>query len=63
MTVPLRFETHTVMKTAEIRAPFRRHRRRRNPDNVAIQMAEIFGGEIDFHRDLRKGDRFPWSSR
>lgn len=28
------------------------------PDSVATQMAEIFGGDIDFHRDLRKGDRF-----
>lgn len=28
------------------------------PDAVAVQMAEIFGGSIDFHRDLRKGDRF-----
>jgi len=28
------------------------------PDSVAIQLAEIFGGDIDFHRDLRKGDRF-----
>lgn len=28
------------------------------PDSVAISMAEIFGSEIDFHRDLRKGDRF-----
>lgn len=27
------------------------------PDGVATQLAEIFGGEIDFHRDLRKGDR------
>jgi murein DD-endopeptidase MepM/ murein hydrolase activator NlpD len=28
------------------------------PDNIAIQLADIFGGDIDFHRDLRKGDRF-----
>ena len=27
-------------------------------DNVAIQLAEIFSGDIDFHRALRKGDRF-----
>lgn len=27
-------------------------------DPVANQMAEIFGGDIDFHRDLRKGDKF-----
>ncbi len=28
------------------------------PDAVAIQLAEIFSGDIDFHRELRKGDRF-----
>lgn len=28
------------------------------PDAIAVQLAEIFSGEIDFHRDLRKGDRF-----
>ncbi|ABD68477.1 peptidase M23B [Rhodoferax ferrireducens T118] len=30
----------------------------RIPDNIATQMAEIFAGDIDFHRSLRKGDRF-----
>ncbi len=28
------------------------------PDSVAIQIAEIFSGDIDFHRELRRGDRF-----
>lgn len=28
------------------------------PDSVATQLADIFGGDIDFHSDLRKGDRF-----
>lgn len=28
------------------------------PDAIAIQLAEIFSSEIDFHTDLRKGDRF-----
>ena len=27
-------------------------------DVVAIQLAEVFGSDIDFYRDLRKGDRF-----
>lgn len=27
------------------------------PDSVALQVAEIFSGVIDFHRDLRKNDR------
>jgi murein DD-endopeptidase MepM/ murein hydrolase activator NlpD len=30
----------------------------RIPDAVALQLAEIFSGDIDFHRALRKGDRF-----
>jgi murein DD-endopeptidase MepM/ murein hydrolase activator NlpD len=30
----------------------------RIPDSVAIQLAEIFSGDIDFYRALRKGDRF-----
>lgn len=30
----------------------------RIPDAVAIQVAEIFSSSIDFHRALRKGDRF-----
>ena len=28
------------------------------PDAVAVQLAEIFSADIDFYRDLRKGDRF-----
>ena len=30
----------------------------RLPDSVASQLADIFSSEIDFRRDLRKGDRF-----
>ncbi len=30
----------------------------RIPDSVAVKLAEIFSGDIDFHRALRKGDRF-----
>lgn len=30
----------------------------RIPDAIATQVAEIFSGNIDFHRALRKGDRF-----
>lgn len=30
----------------------------RIPDAIAVQMAEIFSGDIDFHRALRKNDRF-----
>jgi len=28
------------------------------PDAIAVDLAEIFAGDIDFHRDLRQGDRF-----
>lgn len=28
------------------------------PDAVAVQIAEIFASDIDFHRDLRRGDTF-----
>lgn len=28
------------------------------PDNIASEMAEVFSGDIDFHKDLRKGDHF-----
>jgi murein DD-endopeptidase MepM/ murein hydrolase activator NlpD len=27
-------------------------------DNIAIQLADVFSGDIDFHRDLRRGDKF-----
>ena len=30
----------------------------RLPDAIAVQLAEIFSGDIDFHRALRKGDHF-----
>jgi len=28
------------------------------PDAITMQIADIFSGDIDFHRDLRRGDRF-----
>jgi len=28
------------------------------PDGIATQIAEIFSGDIDFYRDLQRGDRF-----
>jgi murein DD-endopeptidase MepM/ murein hydrolase activator NlpD len=30
----------------------------RIPDEIAVQVADIFSADIDFHRGLRKGDRF-----
>jgi murein DD-endopeptidase MepM/ murein hydrolase activator NlpD len=28
------------------------------PDNVTRQLADVFAGDIDFHHDLKRGDRF-----
>jgi murein DD-endopeptidase MepM/ murein hydrolase activator NlpD len=28
------------------------------PDSVALQIADVFAGDVDFHRELRRGDRF-----
>jgi murein DD-endopeptidase MepM/ murein hydrolase activator NlpD len=56
---PLVLETQVVMKSAEIRSSlFGATDAAGIPDGVATQLADIFGGDIDFHRDLRKGDRF-----
>ena len=52
-------ETHVLMKSAEIRhSLFGATDAAGIPDSVATQLADIFGGDIDFHRDIRKGDRF-----
>jgi murein DD-endopeptidase MepM/ murein hydrolase activator NlpD len=46
------------MKSAEIRTSlFAATDAAGIPDRVAIQLADIFGGDVDFHRDLRRGDR------
>lgn len=56
---PLKLETQVLMKSAEIRySLFGATDAAGIPDSVATQLADIFGGDIDFHRDLRKGDRF-----
>lgn len=56
---PLNLETQVLMKSAEIRySLFGASDAAGIPDSVATQLADIFGGDIDFHRDLRKGDRF-----
>jgi murein DD-endopeptidase MepM/ murein hydrolase activator NlpD len=56
---PLPLETRVVLKSAEIRySLFGATDAAGIPDSVATGLADIFGGDIDFHRDLRKGDRF-----
>lgn len=55
----LALESRTMMRSGEIRySLFGATDAAGIPDAVATQLAEIFGGDIDFHRDLRKGDRF-----
>lgn len=57
-TYGLDFDTHNVLQSAEIvHSLFGAADEAGIPESVAVQLAEIFGGDIDFHRDLRKGDR------
>jgi murein DD-endopeptidase MepM/ murein hydrolase activator NlpD len=53
------FEVRTVMKASVIRSSlFAASDAAGIPDSIAMQLADVFGGDIDFHRDLRKGDRY-----
>ncbi len=53
------FESRTVVAAGEIHGSlFAATDDAGIPDAVANQLIETLGSEIDFHRDLRKGDRF-----
>lgn len=55
--VPL--EQRVLMKSGEIKSSLFAATDAANiPDNVAVQLAEVFSSDIDFHQDLRKGDHF-----
>ncbi|HRE70993.1 peptidoglycan DD-metalloendopeptidase family protein [Accumulibacter sp.] len=55
----LQLESRTVVKSGEIHhSLFGATDDADIPDAIAMQMVAIFGSEVDFHRDLRKGDRF-----
>jgi len=55
----LRLERRVQMKSAEVRSSlFGAADAIGLPDNVTTQIAEIFSADIDFHKDLRKGDSF-----
>lgn len=55
----LHLERHVHNKSGRIRSSLFAATDDANlPDSVAIQMAEIFSTDIDFHRDLQKGDQF-----
>lgn len=52
-------ETRTELKTALIQSSlFGAAEAAGIPDAVAIQLADVFGSDIDFLRELRQGDRF-----
>ena len=52
-------ETRVVMKASTIRSSlFAASDAAGIPDGIAMQLADVFAGDVDFHRDLRKGDRF-----
>ena len=51
-------ETRVAMKSSIVRSSlFAATDAAGIPDSIAGQLADIFGGDIDFHRDLRNGDR------
>jgi murein DD-endopeptidase MepM/ murein hydrolase activator NlpD len=51
--------TRIVLKTGLIRSSlFAAADAAGIPDSIAIQLAEVFGSDVDFHRELRQGDRF-----
>ncbi|MDD5329584.1 MAG: M23 family metallopeptidase [Sulfuricella sp.] len=55
--VPL--ESRVMMKSAQIRSSLFGATDAANiPDTVAMQLTDIFSSDIDFHRDLQKGDKF-----
>jgi murein DD-endopeptidase MepM/ murein hydrolase activator NlpD len=56
---PVQLERRVQMKSGEIRSSLFAATDAANlADAVATQIAEIFSTDIDFHRDLRRGDRF-----
>ena len=58
-TQKLVLQNHHVLKSATIQnSLFGATDDAGIPDQIALQIAEIFSGEIDFHDDLRPGDEF-----
>lgn len=56
---PLVLDIQVVMQSATIQSSlFGATDSAGIPDSIATQLAEIFSADIDFHRDLRRGDRF-----
>ncbi len=58
-SLPVQVEQRVFLRTGEIKSTLYAATDAAGlSDPVANQMAEIFGGDVDFHRDLRKGDKF-----
>jgi murein DD-endopeptidase MepM/ murein hydrolase activator NlpD len=58
-TLPSVTEKHVEIRTGEIKTNlFAATDEVGLPDPAANQLSDIFGGDVDFHRDLRKGDKF-----
>lgn len=58
-TLNAQIEKRVFMRTGEISSTLFTATDAANlPDATANQLADIFSGDIDFHRDLRKGDKF-----
>ena len=58
-TLTPQVEQRLFMRTGEIKTTlFEATDEAGLPDAIASQLAEVFGGDVDFHRDLRKGDKF-----
>src|SRR5689334_1579757 len=56
---PAPLETRVTMKSSVIRSSlFAATDAAGIPDGIAMQLADVFAGDVDFYRDLRKGDRF-----
>ena len=58
-TLPAQLEKRLFVRTGEISTNlYAATDAAGMPEAAANQLAEIFSGDIDFHHDLRKGDRF-----
>ena len=58
-TLPAQLEKRLFVRTGEIKSSlYAATDAAGMPEAAANQLAEIFSGDIDFHHDLRKGDKF-----
>jgi murein DD-endopeptidase MepM/ murein hydrolase activator NlpD len=56
---PAEFERRVVMASTQVETSlFAATDAAGLPDAIAVQLADIFSTDIDFHRDLRRGDHF-----